>query len=83
MVFLQSNRHIFIKLKCRQFRLLSFCVLWLFVASAYGSYKMPKDPGNLGGGSGGGTGGGTIQVNSSVFVLLILFRLLDYCIHSF
>lgn len=34
---------------------------------------MPKDPGNLGGGSGGGTGGGTIQVNSSVFVLLILF----------
>lgn len=28
---------------------------------------MPKDPGNLGGGSGGGTGGGTIQVISSVF----------------
>lgn len=44
---------------------------------------MPKDPGNVGGGSGGGTGGGTIQVNSSVFVLLILFQLLDYCIHSF
>lgn len=41
---------------------------------------MPKDPGNLGGGSGGGTGGGTIQVNSSVFVLLILFWLLDYYI---
>lgn len=40
---------------------------------------MPKDPGNVGGGSGGGTGGGTIQVNSSVF----LFQLLDYCIHSF
>lgn len=44
---------------------------------------MAKDPGNLGGGSGGGTGGGTIQVISSVFVLLTLFRLLDYCVHSF
>lgn len=39
-----------------------FMCFMFFVASAYGSYKMPKDPGNLGGGSGGGTGGGTIQV---------------------
>lgn len=41
-----------------------FMCLMFFIASAYGSYKMPKDPGNLGGGSGGGTGGGTIQVTA-------------------